>query len=299
MVSNPLLTAIVPIQNLERDKGNLLSWFKDAGAVSIEVIFCYDSELVNAQEILEFSLLEIKDFNCKFISGDFKSPGMARNEGLKYRTGEWICFWDSDDKPDLISFANMVPMDPDIDVVVGSFLVVNETISVSKYNSVHPIEDLSGILSLMLNPGIWRFCFSANAIHGLKFQDFLMAEDQVFLTELLLRGPRIKTVESVVYSYRVGHLGRLTSNPGALQQLTDSMGYLRNLEGVRDHPQKRLINLVLVKQFVTYLKRTRPHYRWRHLTQNLAFFLKQPATTARNILFILKKGAIGDFKVRN
>jgi glycosyltransferase involved in cell wall biosynthesis len=290
MVHNrPLLTAIVPILDLDGDKENIKSWFKNVEDLPIEIILCYDSQLINAQDLLEDAFSELQNFNLKFISGNFKSPGMARNQGLQSSSGEWICFWDSDDMPNMNAFTDIIPINSDLEVVVGSYKVINDSISLYRNHIASPIEDESGILTLMLNPGIWRFCFLATKIDGLEFQNFLMAEDQLFLAELLLREPKIATRDAIVYSYRVGHSGRLTSNQHALMQLTNSMEYLRKLKGVQCRHQTRLINLILMRQFATYLRKLGPNYLWGQIIRNLIYFLVQPITTTRNILFIVRK----------
>ena len=33
----------------------------------------------------------------KILTGKFGSPGLGRNPGLTGASGEWACFWDSDD----------------------------------------------------------------------------------------------------------------------------------------------------------------------------------------------------------
>jgi glycosyltransferase involved in cell wall biosynthesis len=93
------LSVITPVTALANNIDNLSSWLTRISNKPIEVILIHDKSDICTGPQLEKLLLEVNNPNVIYIEGEFGSPGLARNEGLKIASGEWVCFWDGDDIP--------------------------------------------------------------------------------------------------------------------------------------------------------------------------------------------------------
>jgi glycosyltransferase involved in cell wall biosynthesis len=159
--------------------------------------------------------------NLKFIEGNFGNPGSARNAGLEICQGKWVVFWDSDDRPDVENFLEVLKANEELnpDICFGLYKTFDENsqqISESPAWSLDTKRDLS---TVALNPGIWRIVFARDLIQGMRFEPLRMAEDQIFICEAILRARELVFADRQIYTYFTGSMNHLTKNSAALQDL--------------------------------------------------------------------------------
>ncbi len=94
------ISVIIPVFNAEKYLKEMIQSLQVQTLKEIEFIFVDDASTDNSLEMLYE--VEKKDPERVIIihMDDNQGPGMARNIGLKYATGEYIGFADSDDKID-------------------------------------------------------------------------------------------------------------------------------------------------------------------------------------------------------
>ena len=220
----PLISIIVPVHRMAGQLMNFTKWIEAAclRAPLIEVLVIEDgndgptrAELSKLRNRFGFTLLE----TC------LRSPGLARNLGLRNASGEWIIFWDSDD----IGYPNLLEevlksVDETVEVVVGQYVVHHSSGEISRISS----NDLN-LNDVALNPGIWRIAFRSTVLQDLMFREFRMAEDQIFLAMANLPTLQIYFSGAIFYEYFIGHKGQLTTNPEALKDLITAIGVTKNL----------------------------------------------------------------------
>jgi glycosyltransferase involved in cell wall biosynthesis len=225
---------------------NLESILRESSLLGIEVVIVHDEQdSVTGSEIEEI----VKSLNSELVSVITKSvfsPGRARNLGIERATGDWICFWDSDDRPLPEVFLSMVrdAKSRGQEMALGKFRRVNG----DKNEIFGTSETEVGRM-----PGIWRFAFKKECIDGLAFPAYRMGEDQVYLAEVIVHYEVFFKYDEIVYEYVCGNVDQLTKSRKAILDLEFAIEDL--LIRISQSSIKNRIHLIfLSKQILTILK---------------------------------------------
>ena len=89
------ISFIITVYNIEAYIGKCLNELKKIESKDCEFIIVNDGSTDNSLKICQKYILEDKRF--RIINKSNGGVSSARNEGLKYATGKWVCFWDGDD----------------------------------------------------------------------------------------------------------------------------------------------------------------------------------------------------------
>lgn len=92
---HPLVSVIVPVYNVYEYVSECLTSIIMSTYENLEIIIVNDGSTDGVEEILEF--YNDKEPRVKLIYQSNQGLGYARNTGLKYATGEYVMFVDSDD----------------------------------------------------------------------------------------------------------------------------------------------------------------------------------------------------------
>lgn len=240
------LTAIIPIAKMAGKLFKLESLLENATSLGIEVVIVHDEQDSHTgDEIIRI----VKSVNSELVSVITKtvySPGKARNLGIGRATGDWICFWDSDDVPMPENFLSMVRQAKSQDhaIAVGKF----RRISLDSIEVYGTSEAEVGRM-----PGIWRFAFKKELIQSLTFPEYRMGEDQVFLARIDAPYEIFFRFDEIVYEYICGGEGQLTRNRNAILELEyaiEDMLVRISLSKVKN----RIQLIFLSRQILTTLK---------------------------------------------
>jgi glycosyltransferase involved in cell wall biosynthesis len=140
------------------------------------------------------------------IEGKYGSAGGARNAGLELADSEWIGFWDSDDKPEVKQYLDLVAKIKGEQNLVGygNFLKIS-TIPNKLQKSKNSFNAKGAINSIkpFKNPGIWRWIFASEALKNTRFPNLKLGEDVCFLFSTLQKVDKITTSNQVIYKYFV------------------------------------------------------------------------------------------------
>lgn len=165
---------------------------------NIEIIIINDESNDNTLEIInQFNDERIKIYNQKNLG-----TGKARNNGLKYSTGDFIIFIDGDDYIDkniLMHSYNLIKK-YDADIVANSFVKKKKISEISILNTNDAIKNLIAIPEKMTIgvPGkLWKKELSL----GMKFDENNMFEDIEFSTELICKANKVVFLNSGYYHY--------------------------------------------------------------------------------------------------
>jgi glycosyltransferase involved in cell wall biosynthesis len=251
-----LFTAIVPVANMSGKLDILNSWLKNINSNITEIVIVHDKHDVQTGVELREIIQNLPLQKIILLEGAFGSPGAARNAGLDQAKSRWIVFWDSDDFPDLQEFLRMIE-EADVsnyDIAIGGFEISGcNSDEMSNRTLLSPYISEWGS-NVPLNPGIWRWAFKREVIGNTRFQNFLMGEDQCFLVSLELLSKKIYIYERSVYLYKLGRPGQLTGNKIAINEITKSIRYLKNLLTRRKRSPDYFDLIILLRQILTAIK---------------------------------------------
>ena len=250
--NSTLLTIVTPISQMAGRLQNLQTWLSCLGNLSVEVILIHDKKDEITGVALRKMIHELDDSRIMFLEGNYGGPGLARNAGIQMATGEWVCFWDSDDIPQVQDFYIMVQAAEasKSECAAGGFTAVHDT------NGKRKLHLLSKdyLKEIAINPGIWRFAFKRNELKDLWFSNLMMAEDQVFLANFNIPDRRIEIFSKSVYQYFIGENFHLTKSKESLKDLpraiNHSLSLIRNLTG----ENISFVSILLSRQLITALR---------------------------------------------
>ncbi len=245
-----LLTVIVPISRMHGKMKNLFSWLNQVDQYECEVIIIHDKQDQKTSEELQQRLEYLKSPKVQFLEGNFRSPGLARNFGIRHASGTHIMFCDSDDVLQLSSAIAVIRQNPIPKIIIGGYEAVN---SQSNHKIVKHQEPAS-LAQLAKSPGIWRFIFKIEVIENLEFTEYCMGEDQLFLAQLGMFSHDVLRISKTLYHYYTNTPGQLTSQKDRIPDLIAVIGGLKKLEKQFHGQNRTLTKLLILKNCLTVLK---------------------------------------------
>jgi glycosyltransferase involved in cell wall biosynthesis len=224
-----LISAIVPVAGFPNGTSQIDTWTKSNGLSNFEIIFVNDSDDLDVERKLREIALELRETSkVNIIKSECRNPGGSRNLGSSIATGSWIVFWDCDDIPNPHKVLEMILRadGTSSDITLGEFQILN---SVSENVTVKKIANRRKILeSVAMDPGLWRFAFKSDLVKETKFPELSMAEDQIFLAEILCKSTHLSCFHEPVYEYWNHPSGQLTKNKIKIRQLSLAVDYFYN-----------------------------------------------------------------------
>ncbi len=246
MITKVLISFIVPFQNFEVLRGNMLKSFQES-MNGIEVIFVHDSKIELNQDQLRDLALPSK--NGRYFCADFNSPGLARNKGLEEAKGEWIAFWDSDD----FAYPSMIPellLRGKPQILIANFCVIQGGDEKLKSRKNYRVCDAQ----IVANPGLWRFIFARKVIANCRFRSLKLGEDILFLIESGALERDITLAQETIYEYHISPLqstnkGNMKLEPNMEQFITELVGVIK-----LNQPNSKLTYAIYWRQILSILK---------------------------------------------
>lgn len=233
--------------------GHLNNWLEQIDFQFTQVIVVHDKRDENTGYELESIISKINSPGLILKEGVYGTAGGARNSALSECKGEWICFWDCDDKPNYQSVLN--GLDSNYDVIIGEFSIEKPTGLVVKVP--HGKDQKHSLSRMSFNPGLWRMAFRTDLVKNLKFPEIVMGEDQCFLAQLEWDSLRTKFVHEIYYNYFSGWDSQTTGKRKSRLPLVASLRFLqgqlkenRGTEAViRNMASRQLLTLLKAKGF--------------------------------------------------
>lgn len=102
----PKVSVIVPVYNVEKYVGKCLETLVNQTLQDIEIIVVNDGSTDNSKQEIE-KYLEKYGSKIKYFEKENGGLSDARNYGMKYATGDYIAFLDSDDYVDITIYEKM------------------------------------------------------------------------------------------------------------------------------------------------------------------------------------------------
>ncbi len=189
------VSVIVPVYNVEPYLDKCLNTLVNQTLKKIEIIIVNDGSKDNSEKIIEKYLKKYPE-KIKYIKKANGGLSSARNEGLKYASGEYIGFVDSDDYVSLNTFNLMYKKakEKNFDLVVCNLNYVYE--SKTKMVSAGLDKDLENEDEVKKNivflyPAVWNKLYKKEILDSLKFKEGIWYEDVEFNFRVY---PRVKSI---------------------------------------------------------------------------------------------------------
>lgn len=177
---------------------------------NIDLIIINDGSTDNTSEILDFWVQ--KTTWIKIINQNNSGVAIARNKGLDFVNGNYVCFIDADDTIDDWYFdfiyENIKETNLDMLIFGHKRILLNGCIIERRNKNLELSEpDLKEIgLRVTENRNIyWYTCtrvFNFNSIQDIRFNSKIrLGSDVIFIIEAISKSNRIKVVEECPYNY--------------------------------------------------------------------------------------------------
>jgi glycosyltransferase involved in cell wall biosynthesis len=288
---------IVPITKMSGKLEKLSSWVQDAQAIGMQVILVHDVADNETGTDLRNLLDSISSTNpqtrIQLIEGKYGNPGSARNAGLEIANGDWIVFWDCDDRPKLAEFLSVIKEANKglSDIIISSFETCED--AVKEATKTFTVPDRENLLSyLVRNPGIWRFAFRKEVIKEIRFPASRMGEDQAFIASVGILERRIFLSSNITYRYYYGESTHLTNQGAAWEDLQISITEIQKIIKRQTGSNVQLSKYFLMKQIITCLKRCTAPTKIFALGVFLSQSLRDPRFIVQSGIIIRNRQAI-------
>ena len=174
---------------------------------NIEIIIVDDASSDNTKNICEKYVKKFPN-NIRYIENSKNSgPGKSRNIGLKYVTGKYVNFLDSDDTISKNTFKHILKFfkkHDNIDLVsVPIYFFENRT----GEHYLNGKFKKTQVVNLIEKPDFYQLSapssfIKTSAIKNIEFPDIVTSEDVVFVNEILINNPNIGLCCEGKYNYR-------------------------------------------------------------------------------------------------
>lgn len=245
------LTAVIPICEPIEELVALSSLISLIRHTLIKLVLVVDMKNYETFEYLQDLTQDINNISVFHVN--FGNPGETREYGRQHVITEFICFWDSDDHPNISAILQVIEnSSADIDVYIGNYSL--KFINGKKPNVL--VKHQENLEFIHLNPGVWRFIFRNESILDAHFPPIRMGEDQIFLLETKLWEKNIAFVNKNFYDYSVGRAGQLTETRSALVDLLPAFKLITSLhDDFRQNLATRYYSIVATRIYVSLIKR--------------------------------------------
>lgn len=224
---NIKVSVIIPVYNTAEYLSDALNSITHQSLCEIEIIVVNDGSTDGSLEILE--RLASSDSRIQIYSQDNKGQSVARNLGLKYASGEFIYFMDSDDileKEALLKCYQKCKND-DLDLVFfdaeifGALLAKNglprdytraHLIGDAVYSGCEVLQKLLEIRGYSASPCLYLIKYAYLKRIKLSFYPGIIHEDELFTFKLFLCASRIGLINRPYFKRRIRNNSTMTTD---------------------------------------------------------------------------------------
>ncbi len=234
-MKTPNISIILPIYNVESYLEECLESLRSQSLSGIEIICVNDGSTDNSKNILK-KYVE-SDSRIKLINQDNSGQGIARNNGIKIATGEYIGFVDPDDwvEPEMFENLYRAARNFDADIVEESFIIDNEARNYIKKsrnklklpkNQVYNYKIRQNYL-FSVNLAVWNKIYRTEFIreNNIEFMDLLRSEDIYFTVKSRILANKIVYIDSPDYHYRIKSDDKVLINHDLAQKKNNGVFY--------------------------------------------------------------------------
>lgn len=249
-----LLSIVVPIRSMGGALRPLFEWVKEALLLNCQIVLVHDYfDEQTEKELINFVRAQ-KSNNLLYVSSIFNSPGLARNAGIDLTVGEFVAFWDADDLPEVSRAVSMALRchNDRYEIGIGGFQTIVPGSTIAKE---YPTTFQSNLNKIALYPGVWRMVFKSSILENVRYENLLLAEDQLFLATVAPTKKKVLFDNEIIYSYSLQREGSLTTKRTNISDLNQAIdGFFNLIDGDASRARTRFNLILIIKNSLTVLK---------------------------------------------
>lgn len=200
------ISVVVPVYNVEKFLDQCLGSLVKQTYQNLEILIIDDGSTDGSDVI--YKKYAIKDNRIKIIKQKNAGVSAARNTGIKYATGDWVHFIDSDDYIDVDYYEKMIAAAGNYlpDILAGGVISQNSNLYNIQYKTkcvlCSPTEKFLQTNALK-NCVVWRYLFRRDFLvkNKLVFPVGRIYEDMLFVPNAIILANYIITVPGANYHY--------------------------------------------------------------------------------------------------
>ncbi|AYB65179.1 glycosyltransferase family 2 protein [Klebsiella variicola subsp. variicola] len=198
------ISIIIPVYNVEKYIEECITSLLSQSYHNYEIIIVNDDTQDASIDKIRY-LIDCNS-NIKLVEKENGGLSSARNFGLKYATGEFISFVDSDDFIDKDFLKLMMSAIGDADICSCGYKEVNEEGQFirQRNNVFFATDDLFGkaIECINIIPNAWGKVYRKELFNDIKYPEGMLFEDYAVLYQLSY-GKKIVFQDNALYNYRI------------------------------------------------------------------------------------------------
>ena len=213
MTSEPLISVIVPVYNVERYLDQCMESIVGQSYPHLEILVVDDGSTDGSGELCD--RWAGRDERIRVIHQPNGGLSAARNTALDAMTGEWVIMVDSDDvlHHDAASILLEAILREQADIVIGDHVIVYDdaapqwpagTHDGDNKNAAYSQQD--ALLAVFYQQGLthsaWARIYRAALFDDIRYPVGKLYEDLAIIYPLLKKCDKIVKIEQVVYGYR-------------------------------------------------------------------------------------------------
>ena len=245
------VSVIVPVYNVERYLGRCLESLVHQTFKDYEVILVNDGSTDTSQDIIDEYVNKYPMIKAyKKENGGMSS---ARNTALKYATGEYIAFVDSDDYVELFFLEKLYEKAKEMesDVVICDYYAWNE--EEKRYMKCHMNYSPEDKVEYLLSPPmVWTKLIKKEIMDKVQFTEGIYYEDLDICVRMLPYVNKVSFVDEALYDYYVQQSGSIMTQKTFNNHLLDIFTVLDNSKKLLESDYFREIEYI----YITNLLRT-------------------------------------------
>ena len=242
---SPLISIIIPVYNVEKYLDKCVASVVNQTYTNLEIILVDDGSPDNCPAICD--QWQAKDSRIKVIRQENGGLSVARNEGLKIATGEFVGFVDSDDwiEPQMYELLLTALLETDADIAVCNYQIETEASNSNISNTELPVRKqytpetaLEKIFKWQefIRNYVWNKLYRRTIISDIKFSEGKLYEDVPWTTKVIGNSQKIVSIDCLLYHYLIRFDSLTRDGQYKLRRLHDECEMIeQRLEYIRGH----------------------------------------------------------------
>lgn len=259
----PEISIIVPVYNVENYLARCIDSILIQSFKNFEIILVNDGSTDNSLNICK--KYANRNRRIKLVSQDNKGLSAARNTGLRFAMGKYVCFVDSDDfieKDYLLLLLNNIKK-YNSDISMCEYYLTDDKgkqYSVEEFNEPRNVVALSGkeVFSYFYkdnyvpNVVAWNKIYKKVLFDNIKFKEGCYFEDEIIALPLFYKAKKVSFVKKPLYNY-VQRQGSIMSTPLNLKKVQDRILMYKERINFFEKNEDRVMYRSAVQQYKDWI----------------------------------------------